>query len=432
MKTNSKNKGLVLVGVLWIVIILTAIVAVLGRKSRLDSKIVLGRSETIRTKWACRAGIERAVALLNEDEKDSDCINDIWAYSPEDLNDFEMAGCYYNVIITDESGKLDINTLSWEQFMGLPGMYEDIADAIIDWRDSDEDVSEMGTEYGYYENLTYGYQIRNAPFRTIRELLLVKGVTDEMFYGEDTNLNGKLDYNEMDGDANPPYDNGDLFLDQGWAAYITCYTSDANSTTTETTETGQNTNSNAIITYASNNSQSTIQTAQNSSSSTISAIANQGGQTQTGQTQTGQTQTDQTQTDQTAQTNQTTDTTQQTTEETGTLMVNVNTASEVVLAALMGGGDDAYIAAQAIIAYRNNLEYGIEDVSELSSQGIISSDMLSMIQDYLTVSSNIYKISCIATANRGGVAGTQLKTEVVIDRSTSPYKVLYWYQGASK
>ena len=67
------------------------------------------------------------------------------------------------------------------------------------------------------------------------------------------------------------------------------------------------------------------------------------------------------------------------------------------------------IAAQAIIAYRNNLENGIEDVSELSSEGIISSDMLSTMQDYLTVSSNIYKISCIGTANRGGIAGTNLK-----------------------
>jgi hypothetical protein len=54
-----------------------------------------------------------------------------------------------------------------------------------------------------------------------------------------------------------------------------------------------------------------------------------------------------------------------------------------------------------------------------------------MIQDYVTVSSNIFNITCTATADRGGTAGTSLRTEVVIDRSTSPYKVLYWYQGAS-
>jgi type II secretory pathway component PulK len=408
MNTDGNKKGLVLVGVLWIIIILTAIVAVLGRRSRLDSKIVLARSEAVRTKWACRAGIERAIAILNEDEKDTDCCYDIWASSPEDFNDFPMTRCWYNVTISDETGKMNINTATWDQLVGLPNMYDDIADAIIDWRDSDDDVSELGTEGGYYENLTFGYPNRNAPFRTIRELLLVRGVTDELFYGEDTNLNGKLDYNEMDGDINPPADNGDLWLDQGWAAYITCYpygsnsTTDSNSTTTtDTTQTSRNTNSSTTITFAANQSQSTIQTAQNTGSSTIiSVVGNTGSQTTT-----------------------------QTTSTIG--LININTASEVVLAALMGGTNEAIAAAQAIIGYRESLEYGIEDISELTDAGVISSDMLSMIQDYVTVSSNIFNITCTATADRGGTAGTSLRTEVVIDRSTSPYKVLYWYQGAS-
>ena len=452
MNANSHNKGLVLVGVLWIVIVLTAVVAVLGRKSRLDGKIVLARSEAIRTKWACRAGIERAVAILNEDEKDTDGHNDIWYSSTEDFNDFPMNRVSYNVRITDESGKLNINTATFDQLMGLPNMYQDIADAIIDWRDSDEEVSELGTENGYYENLDFGYLNRNAPFRTIRELLLVKGVTDELFYGEDTNLNGKLDYNEMDGDINPPVDNGDAWLDVGWAAYITCYTADTSGTTstdttdqTTTGQTSQNTNysttispaanqnagSSAIISFASNNSQN----------ATLSPVAAGGQAGQTGQTtgQTGQTtgqtgQTTQQTTQDTQQTTQdTTQTTQTTTGQTSesTALINVNTASDVVLAALMGGSNEAYAAAEAIIGYRENLEYGIEDVAELTQNGVISTDMLSMMQDSLTVTSNIYRITCTATADRGGRPGTTLETEVVIDRSVSPYRVLYWYQGAS-
>ena len=455
MNTNNNKKGLVLIGVLWIIIVLTAIVAVLGHKSRLDSKIVLARSEAIRTKWASRAGIERAVAILNEDEKDSDGYNDIWSNDPEDFNDFVMARCWYNVVVTDESAKLNINTATFDQLMGLPGMYEDIADAIIDWRDSDEDVNGLGTEGGYYENLPFGYPNRNAPFRTIRELLLVKGVTDELFYGEDTNLNGKLDYNEMDGDANPPADNGDSWLDEGWAAYITCYTSDTSSestgtTTTTTTndpnqttgQTGQNTNNSPIITTAANQNTGSLiltQAVNRNQTLTISAAGNQNTANQNTANQTTQnnqntttqqqTQTTQQQTQQTTQQTQTTQSTGQQTAADG--LVNINTASETVLAALMGGTNEAYAAAEAIIGYRENLEYGIEDVSELTSAGIISSDMLSMIQDYVTVSSNIFKITCTATADRGGQPGTTLRTEVVIDRSTSPYKVLYWYQGAS-
>jgi len=69
MGTNGDRKGLVLVTVLWVVIVLTIIVAVLGRKSRLDAKVCLARTEALRCKWACRAGIEKAIGVLNEDHK---------------------------------------------------------------------------------------------------------------------------------------------------------------------------------------------------------------------------------------------------------------------------------------------------------------------------------------------------------------------------
>ena len=102
-------------------------------------------------------------------------------------------------------------------------MLEEIADAIIDWRDENDTPEGLGVEGGYYESLTFGYSARNGPFKTLRELLLVRDMTDDLFYGEDTNLNGELDYNERDGDLSPPLDDGDDVLDVGWAAYLTCY-----------------------------------------------------------------------------------------------------------------------------------------------------------------------------------------------------------------
>ena len=83
-------------------------------------------------------------------------------------------------------------------------------------------------EAGYYENLPVPYKIRNGPLRTIRELLQVKGVTEDLLYGEDTNLNGQLDANEKDRELSPPLDNGDEVLDQGWVAFLTCYSYEKN------------------------------------------------------------------------------------------------------------------------------------------------------------------------------------------------------------
>jgi type II secretory pathway component PulK len=205
MGTDGDN---VLVTVLWVVVVLTIMAAVLGRKSRLDTKVCFARIEGLRCKWACRAGIETAIGVLNEDTRESDCLTDLWSDNDEDFNDILLERCSFTTRVIDEASKLNVNAATKGQLLELP--------------------SEGGVESGYYEELAFGYMARNGPFRTIRELLLVKDVTEELFYGEDTNFNNQLDYNERDGDKSPPVDDGDSELDLGWIAYLTCYSYDNN------------------------------------------------------------------------------------------------------------------------------------------------------------------------------------------------------------
>ena len=214
--------------VLWIVAVMMAIIAMLSQTSRLDMKMATAAADEVRCQWACRAGTESAIAILNEDLRDSDCLLDLWSDNDEDLTDVALERCQYSVRVIDEAGKLNVNVVTREQLMALPYMEEHIADAILDWRDRDDTPRDEGAEAGYYENVAIPYTIRNGPFRTIRELLRVKGVTEDLLYGEDTNLNGVLDSNERDGDLSPPADNGDEYLDEGWIAYLTCYSYERN------------------------------------------------------------------------------------------------------------------------------------------------------------------------------------------------------------
>ena len=391
MGTNGDKKGLVLVTVLWVVVVLTIIVAVLGRKSRLDAKVCLARTEALRCKWACRAGIEKAIGVLNEDIRESDCLTDLWSDNDEDFNDIALEKCSFTVRVVDEASKLNVNTATKEQLLGLPDMVEEIADAIIDWRDNDDTPSAGGAEAGYYENLQFGYMTRNGPFRTIRELLMVKDVTEELLYGEDTNFNGQLDYNERDGDESPPADDGDSELDLGWIAYLTCYSSGDNGSGTGQTSGGTGQTSGGTGQTSGGTGQTSGGTGQTS-----------GG---TGQTSGGTGQT--------------------------SAKVNVNTASDIVLAALLGGGDEAVRTAQSIIAYRETLIDGIQNTSELVDAAVVDNNTFEQIQDYLTTRSNVFTIRCIATADRNGLSGATLETEAVVDRSSTPCRVLYWYQGAS-
>jgi type II secretory pathway component PulK len=62
---------------------------------------------------------------------------------------------------------------------------EAIVDAILDWLDFDDGDQERpeGAEKDYYEGLEIPYAIKNGPMSSIEELLLIKGMTPELYYG---------------------------------------------------------------------------------------------------------------------------------------------------------------------------------------------------------------------------------------------------------
>ncbi len=139
--------------------------------------------------------------------------------------------------ITDEASKLNLLTASRGQLLALFEQIEmedvhpqALADALVDWRDSDDRlVSIEGAESSYYITKNPPYRARNKPMETVEELLMVKGFFGWLMYGEDANRNGYLDEVEDDGTegAFPP-DDGDGILDRGLLPYVTVYSWDFN------------------------------------------------------------------------------------------------------------------------------------------------------------------------------------------------------------
>ncbi len=127
----------------------------------------------------------------------------------------------------DEASKLNLNRASAQMLQGLPGMTTEFAAAIVDWRDEDSETSENGAENEMYQRLSPARTCKNAPFESVDELRLVYGATIEMLYGEDSNRNGILDPNENDGDASLPLDNADGRLDKGIISYVTVHSRQA-------------------------------------------------------------------------------------------------------------------------------------------------------------------------------------------------------------
>jgi general secretion pathway protein K len=105
-------------------------------------------------------------------------------------------------LIQDESGKININSLVgengqfeevqkafWERLLKNPifGLNDDQVNTIVhgvkDWLDGDEEVTGVhGAESIAYRSK--GYRCKNGPFLSVEELMLVHGVTPEIFYGD--------------------------------------------------------------------------------------------------------------------------------------------------------------------------------------------------------------------------------------------------------
>lgn len=115
------------------------------------------------------------------------------------------------VRITDEAGKLPLGKANESMLTALPGVRAEVAAAILDWIDSDDDVRSGGAESREYAD--YAYKPRNGRPPTVAELGLVMGVTPDLLWGEDTNGNASLDAGEDT--------NGDGVLAAGLVDWVT-------------------------------------------------------------------------------------------------------------------------------------------------------------------------------------------------------------------
>jgi type II secretory pathway component PulK len=132
--------------------------------------------------------------------------------------------------IVPESTRVNVSVTPPDRLAALPGMNNETANAIADWRDGDDEVRDGGAESDYYLAQRVGYEAKNSRLETLEELMLIRDIDAEVLFGEDTNHNGVLDPNENDANATPPDDNADGNLDVGVYPYLTVYSAEPNKT----------------------------------------------------------------------------------------------------------------------------------------------------------------------------------------------------------
>lgn len=240
----SKRPGYVLIVVLVVIVVLSLAAYRFTDSMSAEHRAAVRASDVVQARAAAVSGVHYAASLLGDKDAFTTYLNgnptldnpgiysDITVRddptNPNKVAKFRIIavattspGVYeQRSALIDEGGKLNVNALIAQDKSGkvlynallkLPDMTTDIADAIVDWVDADDNPRPTGAESTYYQALANPYKCKNGPLNSIDELLLVKGVTPQMLYGTDQNQNGNSD------------DGGSQSLSRGWSDFLTIY-----------------------------------------------------------------------------------------------------------------------------------------------------------------------------------------------------------------
>jgi general secretion pathway protein K len=176
----GNNRGMALLLTLWILAALIVLAAGLSVIARTETQISANYSDVVFCRWAARAGQNFAAAKVESLAKNPQTYLGEGGQKLSSIDEgIDIGDTSFEVAVDDEAGKVNINTASAQVLEAMFGSRE-VADCVIDWRDSDDQPQPTGAETQYYSGLQTPYKCKNAPFETVDEIKLVKGVTEEM------------------------------------------------------------------------------------------------------------------------------------------------------------------------------------------------------------------------------------------------------------
>jgi type II secretory pathway component PulK len=249
----SSRRGIVLPAVLVVVVLLTLAAYEFSELMTAEYRAAESNRRAVQAHALADSGIHYAAALLSNTDTFTNTLNSNPFNNPQMFQGIIVqpsdkpylqgrfsivappplggtSGTSQPVVFgaVDESGKVNINALiqldssgqiAYNVLMSLPNMTDDVANSIIDWIDPDSDPRTDGAEDEYYSSQNPPYHTKNGPLDSLEELLLVKGVTPQLLFGNDLNRNGILD---------PGEDDGTGVVNQGLSQYLTVYSRELN------------------------------------------------------------------------------------------------------------------------------------------------------------------------------------------------------------
>lgn len=179
----ARARGVAFILVLWVIAMLSILLgsfALVARTENLQSRHLF---DTTQARYAAEAGLNLAVFELRKADPLARWVADGRPYT------FGYGDAVLEVRITDDSGKIDLNAGNNGELLanlfaarGVPvDQAQALSDAIMDWRDPDDDTRPNGAEIAQYKAAGLSYGPTNAPFDTVSELQQVLGMTYALY-----------------------------------------------------------------------------------------------------------------------------------------------------------------------------------------------------------------------------------------------------------
>lgn len=198
--------GIALILVLGAIIVLTSIVAGFTYSMKMEARLAQNFQSDSEMHWMARSGVEMARYILAQELNTpsgrlADSLNQKWAGGVGLITNDILAGISlkdnvigrgrFSIEIKDQERRFNINSADRQvlqhtlDLMGVNASQQGmIIDSILDWRDPDNDPMINGAESDdFYLRQSPPYFAKNGPIDDLSELLLVKGMTPELFWG---------------------------------------------------------------------------------------------------------------------------------------------------------------------------------------------------------------------------------------------------------
>jgi general secretion pathway protein K len=190
------ERGIALLLTLVILVLLTAIIVEFDYGAKVNLITAGNFRDEVRAIYLAKSGVAGARAALKDDAKHPeqyDALTEFWA---QPIPAYPVGDGTVSIEITDESGKIDVNRLgnktsavvtdTHDMLKRLlivlevdPGMIDPIVQAIKNCVDP-VSTNDCPEEF-YYEQQNPPYHCKKGPMDTLSELLLVRGITPEIY-----------------------------------------------------------------------------------------------------------------------------------------------------------------------------------------------------------------------------------------------------------